>query len=441
MPRIRLSRRLSQFPPPRNETSLQSIRVLTVLLVASLGVFWTSNVQGQVTATKERTTRTTKSEIILQTGDHGPAVEELQLRLNRRLKPSPDLTVDGDFGAATRSALIAFQKSKNLDPSGQLDPTTRDALGTQPIARPEPPSPEVVNRTPVAKAPADSLDGPPFVSAKAWVIADGRTGKALWGDAQTNPLPMASTTKMMTALVVARIADQDPKALDELVTFSRRADNTTGTTAGIRAGERVKARDLLYGLMLPSGNDASVAFGEHFGARLGSGTASDASKNGAEKAGDSLTEFIAEMNRVASELGMRQTHFANTHGLTAEGHHTSAADLAVLAAHVLRHPMLGPVVSTSKHGAIVTNAEGNPRNIAWSNTNRLLSIEGYDGVKTGTTNAAGACLVASGHREGGHLIVVVLGASNSENRYLDARNLFRWGWNQRLRSPSKVGGQ
>ncbi len=136
------------------------------------------------------------------------------------------------------------------------------------------------------------------------------------------------------------------------------------------------------------------------------------------------------MNRQAEALELKETHFANTHGLTAEGHHTSARDLARLAAKCLQDPLFCEVVSTSRRGCTLTDSEGKTRNVVWENTNHLLGIEGYTGVKTGTTSAAGACLVASGEREGVLRIVVILGASSSKGRYVDARNLFRWAWMQ-----------
>lgn len=371
-----------------------------------------------------------KAGVTLKLGDNGSAVEDLQRRLNLELDPAPQLDIDGDYGEATRAAVVRFQRAKGLRANGIADADTIRALGNRPLPTPKVPTPDEVNARVAVKSPADSLDGPPFVSAKAWAIADGRTGAILWGDHQADPLPMASTTKMMTALVVARIADRDPKALEEVITFSERADETGGSTSAVRAGERVSVRELLYGLMLPSGNDASVAFGEHFGGRLA--PAEDAAAKG-----DPLPRFVAEMNRVARELGLKETVFANTHGLPASNHHSSARDLATLARHVIRHPLLAQVVSTSKHGCVLVNGNGAKRNIVWSNTNRLLNTEGYDGVKTGTTTAAGACLVASGHRDDDHLIVVILGAVTSDSRYLDAKNLFRWGWLRRGHTPSK----
>src|SRR5438477_10974233 len=106
------------------------------------------------------------------------------------------------------------------------------------------------------KAPADRLEGPPFVTAKAWAVADGRTGRVLWGDKEAEPRAIASTTKIMTAWIVLRLAEDDPKVHDEEVVYSERAARTPGSSAHLRVGDRLPVRDLLYGFLLPSGNDA-----------------------------------------------------------------------------------------------------------------------------------------------------------------------------------------
>jgi D-alanyl-D-alanine carboxypeptidase (penicillin-binding protein 5/6) len=210
-----------------------------------------------------------------------------------------------------------------------------------------------------------------------------------------------------------------------MVTFSDRADKTVGSTSGVKAGEKVPVRELLYGLLLPSGNDAAEAFAEHFDARCAPATAPD------PNVAAPIANFVAEMNRVAAALGLRETHFANPHGLPATGHKSSARDLAKLTQVALLDPTFAKVVSTPRRGARLEDSSGMSRNVIWSNTNKLLETEGYDGVKTGTTNAAGACLVASGRRGDDHLVIVVLGAQSSDGRYADARNLFRWAWKQR----------
>ena len=286
----------------------------------------------------------------------------------------------------------------------------------------------MVNAEIAKKLPADPLDGPPFVTARTWAIADGRTGEVLWGHDDARQVDIASTTKIMTAFVILRRAAKEPTILDETVTFSKRADQTIGSSSGVLEGERLPVRELFYGLLLPSGNDAAVALAEHFGGRLK--PAADASAGA-----DPLPRFIAEMNRTAALLGLRETHFANPNGLPAPGHQSSARDLAMLTHHALALPTFAKYVSTSKRGCTLLGPNGHRRNVIWTNTNRLLGTEGYDGVKTGTTRAAGECLVASGRRGNDHVIVVILGASSTEARYADARNLFRYAWLMRGRRP------
>jgi D-alanyl-D-alanine carboxypeptidase (penicillin-binding protein 5/6) len=273
------------------------------------------------------------------------------------------------------------------------------------------------------KAPADSLTGPPFVTAKAWVVADGKTGKVLWGSAEAAARPMASTTKIMTAWVVLRLAAEDAKVLDEVVTFSERADKTPGSSADINAGEKLPVKELLYGLLLPSGNDAAVALAEHFGPRLGK-----------ETEGDGVQRFVAEMNRRAKELGLKETSYLDPNGLSPKNV-SSARNLAALAREAMTDERFRQYVGTRRHECEVTAPDGKKRKATWANTNKLLDIEGYEGVKTGTTTPAGNCLVASGKRGDDRLIVVVLGSTAADGRYADARNLFRGAWLERGHKP------
>jgi D-alanyl-D-alanine carboxypeptidase (penicillin-binding protein 5/6) len=281
---------------------------------------------------------------------------------------------------------------------------------------------------PPPKAPPDRLDGPPVVSAKAWAVADGSTGKLLWGAHESEPLAIASTTKIMTAWVVLRLADADAKVLDEIVTFSERAAATRGSSSRLRAGERLPVRELLYGLLLPSGNDAAVALAEHFGPRC---------PPDGQPAADPVGWFVAEMNRRAKALNLSETTYLDPNGL---GRNLSSArDLAVLTWHALQCPRFRDYVQTRRHQYEVASADGQTRSVVWQNTNKLLDIEGYDGVKTGTTAAAGNCLVASGRRGADCLIVVVLGSPSSEGKFAEARNLFRWAWRERGSKPDRTG--
>ncbi len=270
------------------------------------------------------------------------------------------------------------------------------------------------------RLPADRIDGPPLVSAKAWAIADGKSGKLLWGAKQSEPLALASTSKIMTAWIICQLAADNPKVLEEIVTVSKRAASTRGSSASIKTGDQVPVRELLFGLLLPSGNDAAVALAEHFGPRFQAGNQPD---------GDAQERFVAEMNRQARQLGMTEAQYLDPHGLG--NNQASARDLALLASKALHNPLFARYVQTRRHQYDVKSEKGEKRKVTWNNTNRLLGIDGYDGVKTGSTTAAGNCLVASGRRGGDHLLVVVLGCPPGDGRYIDSRNLFRWAWQQR----------
>jgi D-alanyl-D-alanine carboxypeptidase (penicillin-binding protein 5/6) len=253
------------------------------------------------------------------------------------------------------------------------------------------------------------------VTSAAWVVVDAETGESLCGheaDAVRSP---ASIVKVMTALVALERAAAEPALLDEVITVSIRAGTETGSSANLRPGDRATVREMLYGLMLPSGNDAAVAIAEHVGA-------------GFDVPGDPLERFVAAMNERARSLGLVRTSYGNPHGKTVAGKGSTARETASLAAVAMKHPTFREIVSTRRRSVMLDNIEGYRREIVWNNTNRLLGIEGYSGVKTGTTHAAGCCLAAHGERGGRRLIVVVLGATSPESRYADTRNLFGHAW-------------
>jgi len=365
----------------------------------------------------------------LAMGAQGELVIALQRTLNARITPSPGIGVDGDFGPETEGAVKRFQRQVGLEPTGVVDANTWKSLGPLLMEDQPPPEPAVVNAEELKKDPPDRLSGPPFVTAKAWAILDGESGQLLAGGNEDERRDPASTTKMMTAYLITCLAEKDPSFLQETITFSERADNTPGSTSDVRAGELVSVGDLLYGLMLPSGNDAAVALAEHFGKRLGD----KPEGNGRDVQDDPYGVFVDAMNRKAAELGMNSTHFNNPHGLPSPGHQTTARDLARLAFVAFKQPLFRRVVATPQYGTTLGSVSGYQRNIVWRSTNQLLRIEGYDGIKTGTTGAAGNCLVSTGERDGRRLFVVVLGATSTEARYTDTRNLFRWAWRDLLK--------
>lgn len=248
--------------------------------------------------------------------------------------------------------------------------------------------------------PADVASAP-SVTADAAVLIDARTGRILWSRGAEEPRAPASTTKMMTALVALEKGD-----LNSVATVSARAAATPGSSAHLRAGERYTLAQLLVAMLLPSGNDASVVIAEHIAG--------------------SVPAFAAMMNAQARALGLVATNFTNPHGLTAAGHFSSALDLALIARASLRIPQFATIVDTSQAEIAGTSAMDREIRRELHNTNRLLMTYGWvTGVKTGTTNAAGSCLVASGARNGVELIAVVL---HSSDRWGDALRMLEWGY-------------
>ncbi len=361
---------------------------------------------------------TTSAELKL--GASGELVEALQRTLNARTSPPSNLTIDGDFGPATEAAVRFFQRQRQIDASGVVDAATWSRLGTLIESDPQVPEPSVVNTEKLTFSTADDPHGPPQVSCDSWLIMDRQNGELIASHKPDVRMHVASTTKIMTAYLVLKAAAKRPEVLSEVITFSKRADDTIGSTSGVRAGEQLTVEELMYGLMLPSGNDASVAFAEHFGRKFSDDPGLDDEK--------SHKHFISCMNTTASELGMTNTHYVNPHGLTHEDHLSTASDLARLAQAALDLPRFRSYVTCRQHGCEVSVPSGYQRHVKWENTNRLLSIDGFAGVKTGTTDAAGACLVSSSQRDGRELIVVSLKSANTDARYIDARNLHSFGW-------------
>lgn len=356
-------------------------------------------------------------------GAHGPEIEALQRTLNRQLKSS-ELSIDGDFGAATRTAVVKFQKAANLPATGIVDSATRAKLGPFLLTDAPVPEPEVINAQKLPRLPADPLEGPPFLTCRAWAVGDPRSGKQIGGKDDAARLEIASVTKLMTAGVVLRLARQQPDILRETVTVKAPSARVGGSTATLQAGDRLVVDDLLYALLLPSGNDAAAALAEHFGPRLRPAGEAGAKLNAIEC-------FVTEMNRTAAELGLKDTVYKNPHGLPDRGHYSTARDQLLLASALIHDTRLLDYTSARQWGCRIQNLSGRARNSVWKNTNRLLETEGYLGLKTGTTSGAGSCLVSLGERGDQRLVIVVLGSSGADAREADTRNLFRWGWQQK----------
>jgi D-alanyl-D-alanine carboxypeptidase (penicillin-binding protein 5/6) len=239
------------------------------------------------------------------------------------------------------------------------------------------------------------------VTARSAILIDGTTGEVLWAKRVHVRRPIASTTKIMTALVA--MERLGPRSV---VTVDRSVRRVPPITEGLRPGERVEAWKLFYGLLLYSGNDDALAL--------------------AIGAGGTRSRFVALMNEKAHALGLRDSHFRSPSGLLDRDNYSSAWDLAALTRYALWNPRFRAVVRTRvKH-------------VPWSppihekiyvNKNHLIgAYPGADGVKTGWTTIAKHCLVASARRHGVHLIAVVLGADDS---YRDVKKLLNWGFASR----------
>ncbi len=237
------------------------------------------------------------------------------------------------------------------------------------------------------------------IGAQSAVVLSYDNDRVLYDQREHARRPQASTTKLMTALLTL-----ERGKLDDKVTIDAEAADEPGTRMGLARGQVLTVRDLLYGLLLPSGNDAAIALGAHIGG--------------------STDGFVAMMNQRKSELGLNDTHFANPDGLDDPDHYSSAFDLAELARFALRsQPLLDEIVRTKSFRIAAT-----PTHPAFelTNLNQLLpSYPGADGVKTGTTPAAGQVLVGSATRDGHRIITAVMG---SADRYADAVKLLDHGF-------------
>lgn len=221
----------------------------------------------------------------------------------------------------------------------------------------------------------------PSVSAKSAVLYVPDTKQVLYSKSSDERLPMASTTKIMTALVTISECE-----LTDTVKIDERAVGIEGSSAYLKAGDILSVEELLYALMLQSANDAAVALAYHIAG--------------------GVEEFSELMNEKALKMGLSDTHFTNPHGLDDEEHYTTAADLAVMASELLSSPTLREIVSTYKKSFVTET-----RRRTYVNHNKLLlRTDGAIGVKTGFTKRSGRCLVGAAERDGLTLVTVTLDA-------------------------------
>ncbi|KOR24420.1 D-alanyl-D-alanine carboxypeptidase family protein [Clostridium sp. FAM 1755] len=220
---------------------------------------------------------------------------------------------------------------------------------------------------------------PPYINARCAIAIDKDTGIVLFEKSANEIVPIASTTKIMTTLVALKYGD-----LDRKIEISANADKIKGSTVGYKKGEKITLRELLYGLMLRSGNDAAIAI--------------------AEGIAGSVEDFSKLMNEYASEIGLLNSHFVTPHGLDKDEHYSTAYDLALATAAAKKHELFNQIVSSKD----VKKEEFNFTR-DYHNINKILwKIPEADGVKTGYTGKAGKCLVTSSKVNGNDIIIVVL---------------------------------
>src|SRR5579863_6721999 len=290
------------------------------------------------------------------------------------------------------------------------------------------PSPTLIPFTPTPPPPPPRVltvtGKPPVLHDKAAYLLDNDTGHTLIDFHGEVPLPMASTTKIMTAVIAIQTADLNmpvtihQDAVNEVV-------NNFGSTANLVVGDQIPLQQLLYGLMLPSGDDAAIAI--------------------ADAISGSSANFVNVMNRMAYRLRLFQTHYINPDGLTyysdkagtipIPGHYTTAYDLVLLAKYAMSIPLFAQIVKTTRY---ILPPAAHHHGYTWVTTNSLLTTladaptvktyAGATGIKTGYTLEAGPCFVFSATRSGHDLIGVILFAPGKPQRFTDAETLLNWGF-------------
>ena len=246
----------------------------------------------------------------------------------------------------------------------------------------------------------DTILAQPQLTAKSAILMEASTGKVLFEFRANERRPPASTTKMMTLITAL-----EHGKLDDIVTVSDAASQTEGSTLWLSPGEQLKMLDLLYGVMLVSGNDATVAVAEHLSG--------------------SLEKFSDLMTQKAKAVGANNTNFTNSSGLPDPNHYSTAHDLAIIAAYGYKNPLFTQIITASRR-TMPWAGKDHDREIY--NENKLLwQYDGANGVKTGYTDAAGRCLVSGAKRNGIQLIAVVL---DSEYMWTDSIALLDYGFQQ-----------
>ncbi|CAD8078692.1 unnamed protein product [Paramecium sonneborni] len=247
----------------------------------------------------------------------------------------------------------------------------------------------------------------PFVSAQSWCIFNGKNGQLMSGYNQYKSRQMASITKIMTCWLALKLTQQFNLDLDNTYfTVPEKAERIGGTSAQLQSGDKLTIRDLLYGLMLPSGNDAAISLQHNFELNKG-------------------CDFIQQMNQNAQDIGMELTSYANPHGLYHESNYSSAYDIGILTYHALQNLQFASIVKTKIYFSEIEDKFGESKEIFWENTNKML-YQGFRGVKTGITKEAGPCVVEYYEDNQNSFIIVLLNCRSVDHRWQDAIKLLDW---------------
>lgn len=267
--------------------------------------------------------------------------------------------------------------------------------------------------SPLSARAQENTDNGPDINALSAIVVEYPSGRILYTRNEHQRMPPASLTKIMTAILALEYGNQD-----DVITAT--PDDIVGESAmGLVAGEQQTLHNLMYGMLLPSGNDAAMTIARHLGSTVGAGI-KDAGT-------DPIGRFAVMMNVRVQQLGLQDTHFLNPHGLDTEGHYSSAYDLASMAWYALHIPEFNAVVSQATY-----EAPGH----SLLNTNEMLSrYQGADGIKTGWTDGCGLCLVTSASRGGHRLISVVL---NDATWYSDSATILDYGFARLAGDPGGI---
>lgn len=241
----------------------------------------------------------------------------------------------------------------------------------------------------------------PKIDTLSAIAIEPNSGRILYEKNGFSKRPMASTTKIMTIILALEEGN-----LNDIVTVSKRAAQVGGSSVDLKINDKIKLSELLYGLMLNSGNDAGIAVAEHIGG--------------------SVENFASMMNNKAIELGAYNTSFTSPHGLDNPAHYSTAYDMAIIATYALKNPKIAKIVKTVEYN--MQFVDGKSKHLR--NTNPLLTMyEGTTGVKTGYTGMAGKCLVSSVKKNGMEVIAVTLGSQSSQIRIKDSISILNYCFN------------